>query len=1475
MATRSITDAITNWETTQATNFTLSLEESLQYEGVGCLKIAATSGACIGESVLHSSLEDLNVVNDAINFKVRSNKTGAKMRVYVKNRGPVLVEDYFVYDTGTLANDTNDWVLTGTGTYQHRINAGTDGYDLVCNASGDDISAKKSFTATTSGEIDFFTNVIYGNAPTDLNIIVREGSDIVCRTRMRWVTEYNLYDNDLGSYTNVNPDKSYTRIILKWAADDTYEIWACINDGTPALIYSGSVTTGMTNGADSVEFQHAKTGSSYSYWRLKKINCNVTGIADTPELYEDITIATADTWQTHSFDISGFAADDKDDIRGLIFQCIDDSADFNFYIDNLYESYEVAESQWCLTTIIDGDIIENHQCKVSDGNIYLGNDSDGDWGSYGSNLLTNSDAETGDTTGWTDVNNFEAVAYRYNNGSYCFGNLNNAQFYNGYQIVDLTDYSKSIAVGAATLQVINNTRVSPNDSARWVLNILDSDSNSIYKYDTGYYHGDRDYHQKTKEIVIPVGGTQAKLSLLGKRSGDVFDAEHDDLSVKVKESLYYDDGYVVMEKEFDHAPTFGEITYLWDSVETLTVKVQSSADGNAWVDWADIDAVATTTDISDETYVTDGHKYLRFRIDMSTTDTSLSPEFDWLCLDYKETQDPCPAIATEIDGTVIIDWTDNSSGEEQFELQRKVNDGDWEDLIIVGPGITTYTDSTVSTGNIYYYRVRVKLDVYSWYCETNAVDMTRKKHVIFCVGDELRRYNPQDGSTTILNYYTEGLVDVTNGSDQVIASGTSIHDCELNWTAEDGNIASSAHSGDKTEGTYSVRLIVDAAATAAQVLAYYNLPSAVDCSDLKLIRFDIQSSINTDAGDYLIILYDSASKTNEVFRFPVPALTADTWKKVYVPPSLFTEDNDESSISCISIYQVTDKGALTLYIDDFQCIESEYTAHLEAGDIFSIDTFTTEYIVDSVDDYGQLTLTENYDETTSTGQSYKIKLPLTANIPMHYCVNQNRLIGTNYVDLPFEFDGTKYHRKLVDDTPDGSSTAATEGATGTLADGVYNYKFAFYSTDFKVSQCCDEAIEITISGTNRAEITGLPRPTWRYDKIKIYRTKVDAATYYFCKTIDARTTGVYDEVTDANLDTAESPEEDGDIQVYAKYPVSWGDRVLLTHTKEADGTEHRSRVNYSAEVLVNNRFNLLDFEPVREQDGDLITGAIANWLDSTWVFKENSVHAFFGTDPSNWFLYKTFAFIGSRSPRSLAIGKDMRLYYLASDAHIRRLAGLKTEVSNTLENVQTDELALTHIIKDFIDDLDKTKLHQACGIDYEGRIWMSVTRDGYSVPDRTIIYDYTSKPEKVYIFRMGFTSFVLTDENVLYGTDGVNNYIYQIDTGTDDDGVDITCTYKSGAFVITPGTKGILQNIKLQYDSASSGNYNLKLYTEDTEVLDQLVDLSVNGSRYGKNPNRRDARGQWNQIEFQESSQNAFTITHIQALFRVRERTAE
>ena len=77
-------------------------------------------------------------------------------------------------------------------------------------------------------------------------------------------------------------------------------------------------------------------------------------------------------------------------------------------------------------------------------------------------------------------------------------------------------------------------------------------------------------------------------------------------------------------------------------------------------------------------------------------------------------------------GNVSLWWLDNSSNEDNFILQRKVNSGSFSNLITLNQNITVFTDSDLTDGNYYEYRVCAKNtagnSTWSNICSVNYTD---------------------------------------------------------------------------------------------------------------------------------------------------------------------------------------------------------------------------------------------------------------------------------------------------------------------------------------------------------------------------------------------------------------------------------------------------------------------------------------------------------------------------------------------------------------------------------------------------------------------------------------------------------------------------------------------------------------------------------------------------------------------------------
>jgi peptidyl-Asp metalloendopeptidase len=67
---------------------------------------------------------------------------------------------------------------------------------------------------------------------------------------------------------------------------------------------------------------------------------------------------------------------------------------------------------------------------------------------------------------------------------------------------------------------------------------------------------------------------------------------------------------------------------------------------------------------------------------------------------------------------IDLTWTDNSTGETGFRIERSANNRKFSQIATVGPGVTSYSNTGLRRGKTYYYRVRANGSPNSAYSNT-------------------------------------------------------------------------------------------------------------------------------------------------------------------------------------------------------------------------------------------------------------------------------------------------------------------------------------------------------------------------------------------------------------------------------------------------------------------------------------------------------------------------------------------------------------------------------------------------------------------------------------------------------------------------------------------------------------------------------------------------------------------------------------
>ena len=153
---------------------------------------------------------------------------------------------------------------------------------------------------------------------------------------------------------------------------------------------------------------------------------------------------------------------------------------------------------------------------------------------------------------------------------------------------------------------------------------------------------------------------------------------------------------------------------------------------------------------------------------------------------------------------------------------------------------------------------------------------------------------------------------------------TLVHDCEAAWDElVDADATVTADASVFKVGTKSMKAIVAAGLSAGDIVATDNF-TAKDLSGMTHIGVWFRSSVALDAGDYQILLDDTASCASPIESLDLPAVTAaqvDTW--------LFCKLPLAAAASCTAIVSVGFKCVVgkpgTFYLDDVRAIQQ---AHL-------------------------------------------------------------------------------------------------------------------------------------------------------------------------------------------------------------------------------------------------------------------------------------------------------------------------------------------------------------------------------------------------------------------------------------------------------------------------------------------------------------------------------------------------------------------
>ena len=163
-------------------------------------------------------------------------------------------------------------------------------------------------------------------------------------------------------------------------------------------------------------------------------------------------------------------------------------------------------------------------------------------------------------------------------------------------------------------------------------------------------------------------------------------------------------------------------------------------------------------------------------------------------------------------------------------------------------------------------------------------------------------------------------------------------DCETTWTDPGDNITIADDTTDYKVGSTSQKITVASGFTTG--LAAYRDQALGDKSAYSFVRLWIKSSVATSAGDIQFLIDNTAGCGSATETLDVPALTADTWKLVFLECS--DPSTNMTSIASLGINIATDNGEQVIRIDDIRFVKS-FSSNVEY-DSDSQDALSSDYM---------------------------------------------------------------------------------------------------------------------------------------------------------------------------------------------------------------------------------------------------------------------------------------------------------------------------------------------------------------------------------------------------------------------------------------------------------------------------------------------------------------------------------------------------
>jgi len=262
-------------------------EDTIKTQGAYSLKAIAFQTDSLNDTLTKSGLSIDLTDKDEIKVDVYASRTGTNIQLQLKQLGY-----------------TADLCIGGSAI------SGGDDAERVKERAFDDDTGTFWASAQRNGGVSGVAYIGYDRGA---------GNDIAVA---RFTIQQYIGDNNIDS------------VILQYS--DNGSAWTSLQ--TFSLVKDGSFQTkDVTETTSSHRYwrllANANPSESQIVWAVKEIEMME---ADYTTHTKDIAISSAGVWETKTWDISGIADGDKDDIDQIIIKIINADADNTFYVDNFF-----------------------------------------------------------------------------------------------------------------------------------------------------------------------------------------------------------------------------------------------------------------------------------------------------------------------------------------------------------------------------------------------------------------------------------------------------------------------------------------------------------------------------------------------------------------------------------------------------------------------------------------------------------------------------------------------------------------------------------------------------------------------------------------------------------------------------------------------------------------------------------------------------------------------------------------------------------------------------------------------------------------------------------------------------------------------------------------------------------------------------------------------------------------------------------